>query len=83
LGPLLFLIFINAIGFLQASRKLFPFADDAVLMNVHDLKDQKNAEVSIAQDMKDILDFFNHRGLELNATKMKFVVFSSKSRPVD
>jgi hypothetical protein len=45
LGPLLFLIFINAVGSLPISGKLFLFADDAVLINEHDLKDREKAEV--------------------------------------
>jgi hypothetical protein len=34
-GPLLYLIFINAIGSLNLSGKLYLFADNAVLINIH------------------------------------------------
>lgn len=79
LGPLLFIIFINAIGSLQIKGKLFLFADDAVLINVHNKCDNQNDEILrvIQNDMKPILNFFNQRGMILNALKTNYMVFTS------
>lgn len=75
LGPLLFLIFINAIGALKVSGKIFLFADDAVLINIH----EKTSSIvdTMRKDMKPILDFFKHRGMVLNSAKTNFMLFTS------
>lgn len=75
LGPLLYLIFINAIGSLKLKGKLFLFADDAVLINIH----EKSTEVisNIKNDMMPILDFFNSRQMILNSVKTNYIIFTS------
>lgn len=80
LGPLLFLIFINALGSLKLVGRLFLFADDALLINTHEKLDiSTNVEV-VQRDMAKILDFFLQRKMLLNAAKTNFVVFSSSAR---
>lgn len=75
LGPLLYLIFFNAIGSVDLNGKLFLFADDAVLVNVHN----KNSDINstVKNGMSPILRFFKHRMLFLNELKTNFVVFRS------
>ena len=82
LGPLLFLIFINAIGSIPISGKLFLFADDAVLINVHKSFDPNTIVDVIRQDMIPIVSFFNQRRLSLNVSKTNFMTFSSRNREV-
>ena len=75
LGPLLFLIFINAIGSIKVRGKLFLFADDALIIHIHD--SINSISDCIRHDMRFILDFFKHRKMMLNALKTNFMVFSS------
>jgi hypothetical protein len=84
LGPLLFLIFINAIGFLKISGRIFLFADDAVLVNTHEATaDNEGIQARIASDMWQILEFFQHRQLILNASKTNFMLFKSARRTIE
>jgi hypothetical protein len=73
------LIFINAIGSLESSGKIFMFADDAVLINVHDSKNVQSIENTMLTSFLPILEFFKHRKLSLNASKTNFILFQSKS----
>jgi hypothetical protein len=84
LGPLLFLIFINAIGFLKITGRIFLFADDAVLVNVHETTaSSEEIQSRIASDMWQILEFFQHRHLILNAAKTNFMLFKSARRVIE
>lgn len=80
LGPLLFLIFINAVGSLPIMGQLFLFADDAVLINEH----CNSTEIvsNIQSDMNTIVTFFKQRGMILNASKTNFMLFSPHRAPV-
>ena len=80
LGPLLFLIFINAIGSLAVQGKLYLFADDAVLIHEYVKNDSQTISETIQRDMKPILKFFSERQLTLNASKTNFMLFSSRRR---
>lgn len=75
LGPLLYLIFINAIGSLKIFGKLFLFADDAVLVNIHEKTSSINDTIRL--DMTPILEFFTHRKMIINSSKTNFMLFSS------
>lgn len=83
LGPLLFLIFINAIGSIPISGKLFLFADDAVLINVHDSRVPSTIVNSIRSDLKLIVKFFDQRRLILNPSKTNFMLFTSPHMSVE
>lgn len=79
LGPLLYLIFFNAIGSLNLKGKIFLFADDAVLINTHN--DTSKIAETVKSDMIQVMNFFVHRQLFLNEKKTNFMVFrSSQSR---
>lgn len=75
LGPLLFLIFINAMGSINIEGKLFLFADDAVLVNTH--KTSPELQQAMIKDMAPIIDFFTNRQLLLNELKTNFMIFTS------
>jgi hypothetical protein len=81
LGPLLFLIFINAIGSLETSGKLFLFADDAVLINIHE--NILNMQATMAKDMIPVTKFFDNRQMQLNKLKTNFMIFSSSYTNID
>ena len=55
LGSWLFLLFFNSIAELQLKGKIFLFADDCVLLNVHKMKE--NVEEKICNDMKKIIKY--------------------------
>lgn len=61
LGHLLFLIFINAIGYLPRTGQLFLFADDAVLVNIHETTAPNVISDTISANMAPILKFFAKR----------------------
>jgi hypothetical protein len=75
-GPPFFSIFINAFGSLPLGGKLFLFADDAVLLNVHDTTDSQTISQRIQEDMRLAGEFLNRRRLLLNADKTNFMIFS-------
>ena len=81
LGPLLFTIFFNAIGSLKIAGKLFLFADDAVLINIHDKADSIAAAVN--NDMSLILSFLTQRKMFLNGSKTKFMLFSMLGKKIN
>jgi hypothetical protein len=83
LGPLLLLIFMNAVGSLPLSGQLFLYADDALLINIHDPKQSDSASARIRGDMSMIVDLFCQRGLLLNESKTKFVMFGSAANKMD
>lgn len=80
LGPLLFLMFINAIGLIKTRGQLYLFADDAALVNIHDRSD--NIQELIREDMQPILAFFAARKMSLNASKTKFMIVRSRRQNV-
>jgi hypothetical protein len=65
LGPLLFIIFINALGALIRDEKLFLFADDAVLVNYHQTSDPTSIAEKIRSSMQPILKFFFGTGTKV------------------
>lgn len=76
LGPLLFLIFINAIGALPLRGKLFMFADDALLINIHETKDPHLIVDEMRKDMISVVKFFRERKMILNSAKTNFMCFN-------
>jgi Reverse transcriptase (RNA-dependent DNA polymerase) len=78
LGPLLYLLFFNAIGSLKLKGKLFLFADDAALVNIHDSTDEE-ALRTMSADMKTILEFLSSRRIIINQSKTNFMFFGTKN----
>lgn len=74
LGPFLFLLFVNAIGNIRTTGKLFLFADDAALVQISDPTDDLSSRART--DMRPLIEFFKQRKMFLNETKTKFMVFS-------
>jgi hypothetical protein len=83
LGPPFFTIFINAFGSLPLKGKLFLFADDAVLLNVHDTSDAREITNRIREDMRLTAKFLDKRRLILNADKTNFMIFAPGKTPVN
>lgn len=81
LGPLLYLIFFNAIGSLKLIGQLYLFADDALL--VHSDPNPETLIDAIKKDMKTIIAFFKHRQLIINADKTNFMIFKSSYKKVE
>jgi Reverse transcriptase (RNA-dependent DNA polymerase) len=81
LGPLLFLLFVNSIGQLKTNGQLFLFADDTVLINVHNKVE--NVTPTLKADMKPILEFFSQRKMILNSSKTNFMLFSSPYKKIE
>lgn len=78
LGSLFFLIMINAIHRLNLLGKLVLYADDAVLLHVHD----KNESISdkIINDMRLMLKFLANRKMQLNSNKTVFMIFKTNQK---
>jgi hypothetical protein len=75
LGPWLFLMYFNSISKLKLTGKLYLYADDCVLVNVHEI--QEPIEDKICKDMKVIINYLNHQRLILNVSKTNFILFHS------
>jgi hypothetical protein len=54
------------------------FADDAVLINVHESKNVQSIEDTMTSSFLPILEFFKHRKLSLNASKTNFILFQTE-----
>jgi hypothetical protein len=76
LGPLLYLLFINAIGSLKTHGKLFLFADDSALVTFHSQEDE--IQTKIKEDMGKVYDFFASRKILLNSEKTNFMLFTKR-----
>jgi hypothetical protein len=74
LGSWLFLLFYNSIADLQLNGKLFLFADDSILLNIH--KNSESVEKTICNDMRRIINYLNGKKLILNAEKTNFMIIS-------
>jgi len=81
LGSWLFLLFYNSIADLELNGKLFLFADDSVLINIHKTNEKVN-EV-ICNDMKIIINFLNDKKLILNTEKTNFMILQQPGTRAD
>jgi hypothetical protein len=75
LGSLLFLIFINEISQISLNGTLYMYADDALILNVHNKKDEIDEIVS--NDVKSIIEFFQFKKLALNELKTNYMIIHS------
>lgn len=78
LGPLLFLIYINDLPNCLSFTKCILYADDTTIFTFH--KDISSLVTKLNTDLENILRWCNVNMLSINATKTKFVVFSSHQR---
>lgn len=81
LGIWLFLLFYNSIADLELNGKLFLFADDSVLLNIH--KNNDNIEEVICNDMKSIINYLNGKKLILNTEKTNFMIIQQPGTKLD
>jgi hypothetical protein len=78
LGPLLFIIFINDMCYLNLKSKLFLFADDTTLSFAHD---SINLLIdSLTSDLLIISEWLRHNRLILNMKKTNAIYFSNGCR---
>jgi hypothetical protein len=75
LGPWLFTLFFNSISKLNVTGRLYLYADDCVLVNVHDIQDP--VQDAISKDMTIIMNYLNSQRLILNVNKTNFIIFHS------
>ncbi len=76
LGPLLFLIVIDAITEINSAGKIVLYADDGVLLNSFEKKD--DIEETLQNEMRHTISFLNSRKLTLNERKTVFMIFHSQ-----
>ena len=81
LGSWLFILFFNSIAEIPLKGKIFLFADDCVLMNVHGMKE--NVEEKICNDMRKIISYLNTKKLMMNEKKTNFMILHSSAMKVE
>ena len=74
LGPILFLVYLNDIFYLNIDSNITSFADDTAVLNIN--KNKVEANQSIERDLKVLSDWFRENLLTLNTTKCDFMRFS-------
>lgn len=75
LGSLLFLIFINEIAQIKLKGTLYMYADDALILNVHNKNDV--IDDIVRNDVRSITDFLNTKKLALNEKKTTYMIIHS------
>lgn len=80
LGPLLFLIYINDLPKCLSSSQCILYADDTTIFTSH--KDISSLVTILNTDLESIFKWCNTNMLSINASKTKFVVFTSHQRNV-
>lgn len=78
LGPLLFIVFVNDIFDLPLKGTLKMYADDSVL--VYKAENLQLLFDDMQHDLNLINSWFFNNGLTINATKSKYMIFSSTDR---
>lgn len=73
LGPIMYLIYVNDINYINVSSKIFMFADDSVLIQSH--PDPNVASDNLRNDLLEIMDYFLRMNLVLNTKKTKIMNF--------
>ena len=81
LGPLLFLIFINDIHYLNLYSRLILFADDTMLFNSH--KCPRYLQYTIDHDVNLLLNWFKANKLSLNLQKTVMMWYGKNSNSIN
>lgn len=81
LAPLLFLIFVNDLGYLQLQGCLKSYADDTAI--VYRGKNLTALQIAINNDLKLIYSWFIANKLSINTSKTSFMIFSSRGNKTD
>lgn len=76
IGPWLFLMFFNSISTIKLNGKIFLYADDCVLVNIHD--PQEPVERKICEDMEKIIQYLCNQKLKLNVSKTNYMICTSQ-----
>ena len=77
LGPLLFLLYINDIGYSIKNCKFKLFADDTVVYNSN--KDINICKKEIEEDLKCIDEWCSNNNMQINAKKTKVMIFGNRN----
>ena len=80
ISPLLFILFINDLYFLNLNSNVFSYADDTTIL--HSSNDMEDAIHKTNLDLGKISQWFRHNWLELNYEKTKCMVFSTRQSNV-
>ena len=76
LGPLLFLVYVNAMPSLVKYGRLLQFADDTTLICVGD--NRAEVQWKLEHDLQLLLDWINSSRIKLNITKSNIMWFKPK-----
>lgn len=74
LGPILYLIYVNDIGFNNINSRIIMFANDSVILSTH--PNQTHAYMQLNEDLIQIAGYFKNLNLLLNPDKTKIMNFS-------
>lgn len=80
LGPLLFIIFVNDLNYLNISFKLFQYADDTTVTLAAD--SVSDLVVQLSNDLTRIATWLHHNHLLLNVSKSQAMDFVISNRGV-
>ena len=80
LGPLLLLLYTNDLHMAIKFSESFHFADDTHLL--HFAKTIRSLCSKVNADLRTLTTWLNANKISLNASKMEFVIFRSKSKPL-
>lgn len=75
LSSLLFVLYINAISYLDLNGKIFLYADDAVLVNSHAVNESIDSKIQT--DMSRIIEFTSQYRIVINWSKTNYMIFKS------
>lgn len=78
LGPIMYLVYVNDINYVDVSSKILMFADDSVLIQSH--PDPVIASDNLREDLIKITDYFLRMNLVLNTKKTKIMNFGQHWR---
>ena len=73
-SPLLFILFINDLFFVDLDSSIFSYADDTTLIQTNNSMD--DAIVNVNRDLAKVSQWFHHNWLELNFDKTNCILFS-------